>query len=107
MIIVTAQISNHTNESSSNYSASLEFRTLPSKILSVPQELLLEKDPIEFETYNLSWLPVVNMPNTVSNGIPIGGYSIYLDGIRVHQILNPIGKSNGFAKLTKKNKAVF
>lgn len=33
------------------------------------------------------------MPNTVSNGIPIGGYSIYLDGVRVHQILNPIAST--------------
>lgn len=39
------------------------------------------------------WQPVVNMPNTVSNGIPIGGYSIYLDGARVHQILNPIAST--------------
>lgn len=29
----------------------------------------------------------------VSNGIPIGGYSIYLDGVRVHQILNPMASS--------------
>lgn len=88
---VTAQIPNHTNESSSNYAASVEFRTLPSRTLSIPQELSIEKDPSEPETYNLSWRPVVSMPNTISNGIPVGGYSIYLDGVRVHQILNPIG----------------
>ena len=90
---MTAQITNHTNECSSNYTASVEFRTLPSRILSVPQDLTIEKDPVEPETYNLLWQPVVNMPNTVSNGIPIGGYSIYLDGARVHQILNPIAST--------------
>lgn len=90
LIIVTAQIPNHTNESSSNYAASVEFRTLPSQILSVPQELSIRKDQAEPDTYQLAWQPVVNM---VSNGIPIGGYSIYLDGVRVHQILNPMAST--------------
>ena len=91
LVTVTAQIINHTNESSSNYAASVEFRTLSSRALSIPQELSIEKDLNEPESYILSWRPVVSMPNTISNGIPVGGYSIYLDGVRVHQILNPIG----------------
>lgn len=92
LVTVTAQIPNHTNESSSNYAASVEFRTLASKSLAIPTDLQLEKDPNEPDSCVLSWHPVVAMPNTVSNGIPVGGYSIYLDGVRVHQILNPIGK---------------
>ena len=92
LVIVTAQIPNHTTESSigsSNYAASIEFRTLASKSLAIPQNLILEKDMHEAETFVLSWFPVCTSINTASNGIPVGGYSIYLDGIRVHQILNP------------------
>jgi len=95
LVTVTAQIPNHTSESNSNYAASVEFRTLSSRTLGIPQELAIEKDPSEADTYVLSWRPVVSMPNTISNGVPVGGYSIYLDGMRVHQILNPIGKMNG------------
>ncbi len=51
--------------------------------------MAIEKDSVETDTYNLSWKPVCDIENAVSNGIPIGGYSIYLDGVRVHQILNP------------------
>ena len=47
--------------------------------------------------FDVSRTPVVSMPNTISNGIPVGGYSIYLDSVRVHQILNPIGKSEKLA----------
>ena len=92
MVTVTAQIPNHTSESSSNYAASVEFRTLPSRTLGIPTDLALEKDPQEIDAYLLTWKPVVVMPNTLSNGIQVGGYSIYLDGVRVHQILNPFGK---------------
>lgn len=96
MVTVTAQIPNHTSSdsalSSSNYAASVEFRTLPSRTLAIPTELALEIDPQELDAYLLTWKPVVAMPNTVSNGIQVGGYSIYLDGVRVHQILNPFGK---------------
>lgn len=93
LVTITAQIPNHINESSSNYAASVEFRTLALRTLSVPQDLTIEKDNYELDTYNLSWRPVVSMPNTISNGIPVGGYSIYLDGVRVHQILNPIAST--------------
>jgi hypothetical protein len=41
----------------------------------------------------LTWEPPVTINNPVSNGIHVGGYSIYLDGIRVHQILNPIAST--------------
>ena len=87
---VTALIPNQTYES--NHVSSIEFRTLASKTLAVPQDLTIEKDANEHETYVLSWKPVVTMPNMTSNGISVGGYSIYLDGVRVHQILNPIGE---------------
>lgn len=93
LVTITAQIPNHTNDTSSNYAASVEFRTLTSRTLSIPQDLCIEKDPNELDTLIVSWQPVVNMPNTISNGIAVGGYSIYLDGIRVHQILNPIASS--------------
>jgi len=43
LVIVTAQIPNHTNESSSNYAASVEFRTLASKVLGIPQNLSISK----------------------------------------------------------------
>lgn len=99
LVIVTAQIVNHTNESTSNYAASVEFRTLPPKVLGIPQNLSISKDPNEVDSYNLSWEPPVSINNPVSNGIAVGGYSIYLDGIRVHQILNPIGIYYSF-KLT-------
>ena len=89
---ITAQIPNHVNESSSSYSGSVEFRTLPPRILSIPLDLSIEKDLVEPDTWNLSWKPVCTMSNTVSNGVTVGGYSVYLDGVRVHQILNPIGK---------------
>ena len=92
LVTVTAQIPNHTSESSSNYAASVEFRTLPARVLAIPTELSLEKDPQEIDAYLLTWKPVVVMPNSISNGIQVGGYSIYLDGVRVHQILNPYGK---------------
>lgn len=93
LVIVNAQIPNHSSEQSlvinNSYSASVEFRTLASKSLSIPQNFNLERDPYETETFILSWNPVCTMPNTVSNGISVGGYSIYLDGMRLHQILNP------------------
>jgi hypothetical protein len=90
LVTVTTIIPNQTNES--NYVSSIEFRTLATKTLAVPLDLNIEKDPNEHETYILSWKPVVTMPNMTSNGISVGGYSIYLDGVRVHQILNPIGE---------------
>jgi hypothetical protein len=90
LVTVTALIPNQTNES--NHVASIEFKTLAAKTLAVPQDLTIEKDANEHETYVLSWKPVVAMPNMTSNGISVGGYSIYLDGVRVHQILNPIGE---------------
>jgi hypothetical protein len=40
------------------------------------------RHPSEPDTHSLTWQPVTN--------IPIGGYSVYLDGVRVHQILNPM-----------------
>lgn len=80
----------------SNYAASVEFRTLPSRTLGIPTELGLERDAQEIDACLLTWKPVVVMPNTVSNGIQVGGYSIYLDGVRVHQILNPFGKFSFF-----------
>ncbi len=93
LVIVNAQILNHSSEQSlainNNYSASVEFRTLASKSLSIPQNFNLERDPYETDTFILSWNPVCTMSNTVSNGISVGGYSIYLDGMRLHQILNP------------------
>lgn len=94
LVTVTAKIPNYTSESSgiSNYSASVEFRTLPSRVLGVPSELVLERDPHEADACLLTWKPVCDMPNAFSNGIQVGGYSIYLDGVRVHQILNPYGK---------------
>ena len=55
LVTITAQIANHVNESSSSYAASVEFRTLALRTLSVPQDLTIEKDPYEPDTYNLSW----------------------------------------------------
>ncbi len=92
LITITALLPNHTSESSSNYSANVEFRTLPSKQLAIPTDLVLEKNRNEQDSYVLSWQPAIQVPNTSSDGIQVGGYSIYLDGIRVHQILNPYGK---------------
>ena len=94
LVIVTAQIPNLSADASSNintntHSASVEFRTLASKTLSIPQNFTLERDAYDAETFVLSWNPVCIASNAVSNGIPVGGYSIYLDGIRLHQILNP------------------
>jgi hypothetical protein len=93
LVIVNAQIPNHSSEPSlvatNNYSASVEFRTLASKSLSIPQNFTLERDPHDTETFILSWNPVCSNSNTSSNGISVGGYSIYLDGMRLHQILNP------------------
>ncbi len=91
LINITALIPNHTNESMNNYVASIEFRTLAPKVLSIPQNLSIERDKNEQESFILQWQPVVAMPSTLSNGIQVGGYSIYLDGVRAHQILNPYG----------------
>ena len=91
LITITAILPNHANEGSRAHSANVEFRTMPTKQLAMPVNLLLEKDRSETDAYVLTWQPVVSMPNTTSNGIMVGGYSIYLDGVRVHQILNPFG----------------
>lgn len=93
LITVTAQIHNHTNELNSNYASSIEFRTLASRTLAQPTQLCIEKDPSETDAFIISWTPVATMSNQMSNGIPVGGYSIYLDGTRVHQILNPTASS--------------
>ncbi|CAF0705935.1 unnamed protein product [Brachionus calyciflorus] len=92
-LTITAQIHPNSTELNSSHSASLEFRTLASRSLASPSDLTIEKDPSENDTFILSWNPVVNSPNQQSNGISVGGYSIYLDGTRVHQILNPIASS--------------
>jgi hypothetical protein len=105
MVTITAMLPNHaTNEPNSNHSATVEFRTLPSKTLAVPIDLILEKDRVDLDAYTLTWQPVVVMPNTMSNGTPVGGYSIYLDGVRVHQILNPFSKFNFYVTQIIKKK---
>ena len=93
LITVTAQIHNHTNELNSSYASSIEFRTLASRSLTQPTQLSIDKDPAEMDAFLITWNPVATMSNQISNGIPVGGYSIYLDGTRVHQILNPIASS--------------
>ncbi|RNA33453.1 peripheral-type benzodiazepine receptor-associated 1-like isoform X1 [Brachionus plicatilis] len=93
LITITAQIHNHANELNSNYAASIEFRTLASRCLAQPTDLSIDKEPNETDAFCLSWNPVISLPNQMSNGIAVGGYSIYLDGTRVHQILNPTASS--------------
>jgi RIMS-binding protein 2 len=75
-----------------NYASNLEFRTLPTKQLDIPQQLKLDRDKKDYENFILTWQPtIVSANDTTSNGIAVGGYSIYLDGVKIHQILNPLG----------------
>jgi RIMS-binding protein 2 len=76
------------------HSSSIEFRTLPQKHLEIPQNIKLERDRRDHDNFILSWQPTILSSNdTTSNGIPVGGYSIYLDGLKIHQILNPLASS--------------
>lgn len=67
-----------------NYAASIEFHTLS---IPCPTNLSLRKSTAP-DLYTLTWQPVV-VDNT--NIIQISGYSIYLDGTLVHQILDAKG----------------
>jgi hypothetical protein len=84
-ITITTQIQHNIRaEECNNYATSIEFDTLP---IPCPTDVRLQKASTAYDLYTLLWQPVPN-DNNVS---PIVGYSIYLDSVMVHQILDPKG----------------
>ena len=67
-----------------NFSATIEFKTLA---IPCPIDVRLQKASNTSDLYTLLWQPV---PGNDNNSI-ISGYSIYLDDLMVHQILDPKG----------------
>ena len=85
-VTIIPQIQGYAADESDKYSTSVEFYTLA---IPCPIDVRLQKVPTSTDLYSLLWQPV---PNDNTNTPIVSGYSIYLDNVMVHQILDPKGK---------------
>ena len=68
------------------------FSLLGRARADAPVSVAVETGPDHGSLF-VSWLPVtISSSNATSNGLLVAGYNVYVNGIRVKQILNPTGK---------------
>jgi hypothetical protein len=84
-VTIVPQIQDLEADELETFSASIEFTTLA---IPCPHDVRLQKASTSSDLYTLLWQPV---PHNDNNSI-ISGYSIYLDDVMVHQILDSKGK---------------
>ncbi|CAM1313166.1 BZRAP1 (predicted) [Pycnogonum litorale] len=67
----------------------VDFRTLPKGLPDPPIDVQVESGPQD-GTLLVSWLPVtISATGGTSNGCPVNGYSVYVDGKRMGEIDSP------------------
>ena len=66
-------------------SATVEVRTLPRGPPEAPVDVEVTEGPRD-GTLLVSWLPVTINPSGTSNGAPVTGYAVYIDGKRVKEV---------------------
>ena len=77
--------SSMTNGRFQDLSATVEVRTLPRGPPEAPVDIEVMEGPRD-GTLLVSWLPVTINPSGTSNGAPVTGYAVYIDGKRVKEV---------------------
>ena len=66
-------------------SATIEVKTEPRGPPEAPVDVEVAEGPRD-GTLLVSWLPVTINPSGTSNGAPVTGYAVYIDGKRVKEV---------------------